>query len=62
MGGEVVVCLRMEAVVARGFVLPEVLDGAPDFMDGEGVFFKLPPLGVVEDFGEAFDFVLGAWV
>ena len=51
-----------EAVVARNFVPPEVLGGSPDFMDGEGAFFNLPPLGVHEDFGEAFVFFLGAWV
>ena len=38
-----------EAVVAWGFVLPETVDGLPDFVDGEGAFFQLPPLGVVED-------------
>ena len=36
MGGEVVVCLSREAVVARGFVLPEIVDGLLDFVDGEG--------------------------
>ena len=49
VGGEVVVCLRREAVVVWGFVLPETVDGLPDFVDGEGAFFQLPPLGVVED-------------
>ena len=34
LGGEVVVCLRREAVVAWGFVLPETVDGLPDFVDG----------------------------
>ena len=29
VGGEVVVCLRREAVVAWGFVLPETVDGLP---------------------------------
>ena len=62
MGGEVVVCLRREAVVALGFVLPETVDGLPDFVDGEGAFFQLPPLGVVEDPREAVDFGLGVWV
>ena len=62
VGGEVVVCLRMEAVVAWSFVLPETVDGLPDFVDGEGAFFKLPPLGVVEDLREAVDFVLGVCV
>ena len=56
MGGEVVVCLCREAVVAWGFVLPETVDGLPDFVDGEGAFFQLPPLGVVEDPREAVDF------
>ena len=59
MGGEVVVCLRREAVVAWGFVLPETVDGLPDFVDGEGAFLQLPPLGVVEDPREAVDFGLG---
>ena len=57
-----VVCLRREAVGARSVVLPEVLDGSPDFMDGEAVCFTLPPLGVIEDFGEVFGFVLGVQV
>ena len=60
--GEVVVCLRREAVVAWGFVLPETVDGLPDFMDGEGALFQLPPLGVVEDPREAVYFGLGVWV
>ena len=34
-----VVCLRREAVVARGFVLPETVDGLLDFVDGEGEVF-----------------------
>ena len=38
VGEEVVVRLRREAVVARGFVLPESIDGLPDFVDGEGSF------------------------
>ena len=33
-----VVCLRREAVVAWGFVLPETVDGLPDFVDGKGRF------------------------
>ena len=57
-----VVCLRREAVVVWGFVLPETVDGLPDFVDGEGAFFQLPPLGVVEDPREAVDFGLGVWV
>ena len=59
VGGEVVVCLCREAVVAWGFVLPETVDGLPDFVDGEGAFFQVPPLGVVEDPREAVDFGLG---
>ena len=43
MGGEVVVFLRREAVVALGFVLPETVDGLPDFVDGEGGFFSYLP-------------------
>ena len=62
VGREVVVCLRREAVGARGFVLPETVDGLPDFVDGEGVFFQLPPLGVVEDLRESVDFVSGVRV
>ena len=57
-----VVCLRRKAVVAWGFVLPETVDGLPDFVDGEGVLFQLPPLGVVEDLKEADDFGLGVRV
>ena len=38
VGGEVVVCLRREAVLAWGFVVPETVDGLPDFADGEGAF------------------------
>ena len=57
-----VVCLRREAVVASGFVLPETVDGLPDYVDGEGVLFQLPPLGVVEDPSEAVNFGLGVWV
>ena len=38
VGGEVVVCIRREAVVAWDFVLPETLEGPPDFVDGEGAF------------------------
>ena len=44
-----------------GFVLPEALDGPPEFVDGEGALFQLPPLGVVEDPREAVDFGLGVW-
>ena len=62
VGGEVVVCLRREAVVAWGFVLPETVDGLPDFVDGERALFQLPPLGVVEDPREAVEFGLGVWV
>ena len=62
MGGEVVVCLCREAVVARGFVLPETVDGLPDFVDGEGALFQLPPLGVVQDPRKAVDFGLGVRV
>ena len=43
-------------------MLPETVDGLPDFVDGEGAFFQLPPLGVVEDLREAVDFGLGVWV
>ena len=57
-----VVCLRREAVIAWGFVLPETVDVLPDFVDGEGELFELPPLGVVEDPREAVDFGLGVWV
>ena len=39
VGGEVVVCLRREAVVAWGFVLPETVDDLPDFVDAEGALF-----------------------
>ena len=62
MGGEVVVCLRREAVVAWGFVLLETVHGPPDFLDGEGALFQLPPLGVVEDLRKAVDFGLGVRV
>ena len=61
VGGAVVVCLSREAVVAWGFVLPETVDGLLDFVDGEGAFFQLPSLGVVEDPREAVDFGLGVW-
>ena len=57
-----VVCLRREAFVAWGFVLPETVDGLPDFVDGEGALFQLPPLGVVEDPREAVDSRLGVRV
>ena len=62
MGGEVVVCLRREDVVAWGFVLLETVDGPPDFVDGEGALFQLHPVGVVEDPREAVDFRLGVRV
>ena len=62
MGGEVVVCLCREAVVAWGSVLPETVDGFLDLVDGEGALFQLPPLGVVEDLREAIDFGLGVRV
>ena len=61
-GGEVVLCLRREAVVARELVTPETVDGLPDFVDGEAALLQLPPLGVVEDLGEAFGFALGVCV
>ena len=38
------------------------MDGLPDFVDGEGALFQLPPLGVVEDLREAVDFGLGVRV
>ena len=38
LGGEVVVRLRREAVVARSFVLRGNLDRLPDFVDGERTF------------------------
>ena len=62
VGGEVVVCLCWEAIVVRGFVLPETVDGPADVMDGEGALFQLPPLGMVEDLREAGDFGLGVSV
>ena len=62
LGGEVVVCLRREAVVAWGFVLPETVDGLLNFVDGEGALFQLPPLGVVEDLREAVDLGFGVRV
>ena len=58
VGGEVVVCLYREAVVAWGFVLPETVDGPADLVDDEGALFQSPPLGVVEDLREAVDFGL----
>ena len=57
-----VVCLLREAVVAWRFVLPETVDGPPDFVDGEGALFQLPPLGVVEDLREAVGLGLGVRV
>ena len=62
VGGEVVVCLRRGAVVAWGFMLLETVDGLPDFVDGEGALFQLPPLGVVEDPRGAVHFGLGVRV
>ena len=62
MGGGLVVCLRWEAVVAWCFVLPETVDGLPDPVDGDGVLFQLPPLGVVEDLRKAVNFGLGVRV
>ena len=62
VGLGVVVCFRWDAVVARGFVLPETVDGPPDFVDGEGALFQLPPLGVVEELREAVSFGLGVRV
>ena len=62
VGGEVVVCLCREAVVAWGFVLPETVDGPPDLVDGEGALFQSPPLGVVEDLREAVHFGMGVRV
>ena len=40
-------------------MLPETVDGLPDFVDGEGALFWFPPLGVVGDLREAVDFGLG---
>ena len=62
LGGEVVVCLRREAVVALCFVLPETVDGPLNLLDGEGALFPLPPLGVVEDLREAVNFGMGVRV
>ena len=62
VGGEVVVCLRREAIIAWGFVLPETVDGPPDFVDAEGALMQLPPLGVVEDLRKAVGFGLGVRV
>ena len=39
VGGEVVLCLRREVVIAWGFVLPETVDGPLDFVDGKGALF-----------------------
>ena len=61
-GREVEVCLCREAVVAWGFALPDTADGPPDFVHGEGALFQLPPLGVVEDLGEAVNFGQGVRV
>ena len=57
-----VVCLRREAVVAWGFVLPDTVECLPDFVDGEGALFQLPPLGAAEDLRKAVDFGLGVRV
>ena len=35
VGGEAVVGLRKEAVISRGLVFPETVDGLPRFVDGE---------------------------
>ena len=59
VGGQVVVCLRREAVVAWGFELPETVNGPLELLDGEGALFQLPALGVVEDLRGAVDFGLG---
>ena len=45
VGGAVVVYLRKEAVVAWGFVLPETVDGPPDFVDAEGALFLVASSG-----------------
>ena len=54
-----VIFVCREAVVPQGLVLPDVVDGLSDFVDGEGVRFQLRPLGVIEGPGGTFDFVLG---
>ena len=54
--------LRKDAVIARGLVFPETMAGLLDLVDGEGALLYLPPLGVLEDLGEAFQFVLGICV
>ena len=54
--------LRREAILARGFVFPGSVDRLSNLVDGEGAFLYLPPLGVVEDLGEALNFVLGVCV
>ena len=33
-------------------MLPETVDGLPDFVDGEGALLYLLPLGVLEDLRE----------
>ena len=33
-------------------MLPEISDGSRDFVHSGGRFFKLPPLGLVEDLGK----------
>ena len=45
VGGEVVVCLRREDVVAWGFVLPETVDGPPDLVDGDGASLPVASSG-----------------
>ena len=40
-------------------MLPETVDGLPDFVHGEAAFLQLTPLGVVEGLRKAVDFVLG---
>ena len=52
--------LLTEAIVAGRSVLPATVDGLPDLV--EGTLLQLPPLGVVEDLGEVFYFVLGVCV
>ena len=62
VGGEVVVRLRWEAVVALGFVLSEVYHGFLHFLDCERVLLYLLAWRVVEDPEGAGDFVLAVWV
>ena len=51
VGGEVVVRLSGEAVVAGGFVLSELSDGFLDFVHGYWVLLHLLACGVVKDLG-----------